>query len=171
MVHLARIRELEWSRRGNRYPLFETRYGPIGVGICKDDFLFPEVARIYAIRGSRLLVHPTVFPEFSDVETRDYRDFYMTMLGARSIESKMFIASANLVGTEGSLTFFGYSAILGPKPGCMNYHIWAGPAGTEEEIVIGTLDLASLANLPAAVSHTIEDRQPETYHHLIETDV
>ncbi len=165
-VHLGRPREVKRYYRGNAYPLFETIYGPIGVDICKD-FCFPEVARIYAIRGVRLLIHPTAFPEFADVESKDYRDFYKTMLGARSIENKMFIASANLVGTEGPLTFIGYSAILGPKLGCMNYHIWAGPAGTEEEIIIATLDLASLAKLPVAINYNIVDRYPETYFHLV----
>lgn len=158
--------ELEWCQKGSSFPVFHTRYGPIGIGICYDNYCFPEVARAYAIQGVRLLLNPTAFPAFADVEAKDYADFYKTMLGARSIENKIFVASADLVGTEGELTFIGCSAILGPKPGCMNYHIWAGPAGTEEEIVIATLDMASLENMPLAINRIIEDRRPETYFHL-----
>lgn len=161
--------ELDWCQKGSDYPLFETRYGPIGIGICYDNYCFPEVPRSYAVRGVRLFLNPTAFPAFADVEARDYIDFYKTTLGARSIENKMFIASADLVGTEGELTFIGASVILGPKLGCMNYHIWAGPAGTEEEIVLATLDLASLENMPLAINGIIQDRRPETYFHLCST--
>lgn len=159
--------ELRWCQKGENYPVFETRYGPMGVGICYDDYCFPEVARIYRLSGVRLLAHPTAFPEFADVKAKDYRDFYKTTLGARSIENQMFIASANLVGAQGELTFFGYSAIFGPKLGSINYHVWAGPAGTEEEIVMAKLDLESLQHMPSAVSTILQDRRPETYSPLI----
>lgn len=150
-----------WATPGSEYPLIETPWGPIGVGICYDDYCFPEVARIYAVRGARILLNPTAFPEFPDAT--DYRDFCKTTLGARAIDNHMFVASANLVGTEGLLTFFGYSAIFGPKPGQMNYHIYAGPCGTEEEVVMATLNLASLENLGVGTRTMFEDRHPETY--------
>lgn len=165
-VHMP-VDELPMCHRGNNYPIFETRYGPIGIGICYDTYCFPEVARIYATRGVRLLANVTAFPEFADVEAKDYRDFYRTTLGARSIENQMFVASANLVGVEGELSFFGYSAIFGPKLGAMNYHFWAGPAGTEEEIVMATLDLESLEHMPSPVSSIFQDRRPETYSSLM----
>lgn len=161
------IWELGWCQKGRNYPVFETRYGPIGVGICYDDYCFPEVARIYRVKGVRLLAHPTAFPEFADVEAKDYRDFYKTTLGARSVENQMFVASANLVGTEGELTFLGYSAIFGPKLGSMNYHLWAGPAGTEEGMVMAKLNLKSLQHMPGAVSTILQDRCPDTYSPLV----
>ena len=168
-VHLGML-EKECFRQGNSFPVFETRYGSIGIGICYDTYCFPEVARVYAVRGVRLFFNPTAFWAFADVGAKDYVDFYKTMLGARSIENKMFVASANLVGTAGELEFFGCSAILGPKQGCMNYRIWAGPAGTEEGIVIATLDLASLKNMPLAINSILEERRPETYLHLCNTE-
>ena len=107
-VHPA-VWEQRWCRKGSKFPTFKTRYGLIGIGICYDDYCFPEVVRAYALKGVRLLLHPTAFPEFADVAAKDYRDFYKTMLGARSVENQIFIASANLVGTEGNLTFIGYN--------------------------------------------------------------
>lgn len=163
-IHLSKPLE-PWAAPGSKYPLIQTPWGPVGVGICYDDYCFPEVPRIYAIRGARLLLHPTAFPEFPDAA--DHRDFYKTMLGARAIENNMFIASANLVGKQGSLTFFGYSAIFGPKPGQMNYHIYAGPAGTKEEIVVASLDLASLEKLGIGVKTILQDRRPETYLSIV----
>jgi len=154
-----------WATPGSEYPLALTPWGPIGVGICYDDFCFPEVARIYAVKGARILLHPTAFPEFADAT--DYRDFWLTALGARAIDNHLFVAGANLVGIEGPLTFFGYSNILGPKPGQMNYHIYAGPLGTKEEMVMATLNLASLENLGIGTKTVFEDRRPSTYLALV----
>jgi len=155
-----------WTTKGEEFPLFETPYGPIGVGICYDTYCFPEVARSYAVRGVRLFFNPTAFPNFPDCE--DYREFYMNALGTRAVENQMFVVSSNIVGECGGVPFFGYSAIFGPKPGCMNYHVFAGPASeTEEEIVLATLDLTSVERLPAAVATILKDRNPEVYIHLV----
>ena len=156
-----------WATPGSEYPLIETPWGPIGVGTCYDNYCFPEVSRVYAVRGARILLHPTAFPEFPDAT--DYRDFYKNTLGVRSIDNHMFVASANSCGTwydysVGKLvTCIGHSAIFGPKPGQMNYYIYAGPCGTEEEIVSATLDLVSLENLVIGTKTVFEDRRPETY--------
>jgi predicted amidohydrolase len=150
-----------WATAGNEYPLIETPWGPVGLGICVEDYLYPEIARIYALGGVRILLHLTAFPEFPDA--KDYREFLKTTLGARAVENNMFVACANLVGVEGTFSFFGYSTIIGPKPGQMNYHIFAGPAGTGEEILTATLDLTSLDRLPIGVRGIFERRRPETY--------
>lgn len=160
-----------WATPGSEYPLIETPWGPIGVGTCYDNYCFPEVSRIYAVRGARILLHPTAFPEFPDA--KDYRDFYKSTLGVRAIDNHMFVVSANLCGTwydysaGEPVTCFGYSAIFGPKPGQQNYHIYAGPCGIKEEIVIATLDLASLKNLVMGTRTMFEDRRPETYFPLV----
>lgn len=150
-----------WATRGTEYPLMETPWGPIGVCICYDGYCYPEVARTYAVRGARLLLHATFQPEFPDAA--DSVDFCKTMLGARAIENNMFVASANAAGKQGLMTSIGRSAIYGPKPGHMIYHLYAGPAGTGEEIVMATLDLASLENLPIGINTILQDRRPETY--------
>lgn len=154
-----------WAAKGKTFQLFETPYGPFGIGICYSTYCFPEVARSYAVRGARLFLNPTAFPNFPDCE--DYRDFYRTMLKARAAENSMFVASANIVGKSGGVPFFGYSSIIGPKPGHMNAVIFAGPAGeTAEEIVLASLNLTSPDHLPQAVNTILRDRNPEVYGHL-----
>ncbi len=42
---------------GNEYPVFETRFGTVGLMICYDGF-FPEVARRLAVNGAEVIAWP-----------------------------------------------------------------------------------------------------------------
>jgi predicted amidohydrolase len=42
---------------GREYPVFETRFGKVGMMICYDGF-FPEVARALTIRGAEVIAWP-----------------------------------------------------------------------------------------------------------------
>ncbi len=155
-----------WAAKGKEFNIFETPYGPIGIGICYSTYCFPETARAYAVKGVRLFLNPTAFPEFPDCD--DFREFYMTTLGCRAIENSMFIASSNMVGLVSGVPFFGYSGIFGPKPGKMSYHVFAGPASEKkEEIVNASLNLRNREFLPSAVATILEDRNPEVYKDLV----
>ena len=167
-VHVGADTELAWCTKGDSFPLFETTYGPVGIGICYDNYCYPEVARAYALRGARLLLNPTAFNIFDDTTKEDLLAYYDTTLGARCIENKLFLASANLVGCEAGVEFCGRSAIFGPRSGCSHYHIWGGPAGEEEEVVIATLDLSIRENLPTPTQNIFRDRRPDTYSQLCE---
>ena len=152
--------------RGKTFPLFETPYGPIGIGICYDTYCFPEVCRNYAARGVRLYCNLTAVP--SGLQCSDEADLYMTMLKARSIENQLFIATAGLVGKErieqlGEVTFLGLSVIVGPQAERSSCHVYAGPAGeVKEEIVMTELDLSVKSSSPL-VSNILSHRHPEIY--------
>jgi predicted amidohydrolase len=155
-----------WASNGKEYPIFETRYGPIAVGICWELYCFPEVARIYAVKGARLMMNLTAAPGFGNV--KDTQDFMVAQLRARAQENGLFIVSSDLVGIEGELPFAGYSVILGPQKGLMMSKIYAGPAsGTEEEILMATLDLSIQEERPPGVAPTFQCRQPQTYLPLV----
>ncbi|MBI2869930.1 MAG: carbon-nitrogen hydrolase family protein, partial [Chloroflexi bacterium] len=51
---------------GRELPVFETRYGIIGVQICRDFWLYPEQTRILVLKGARLIVNPTASPKGAD---------------------------------------------------------------------------------------------------------
>lgn len=163
-VHLFKPVD-SWAEPGEYYPLIHTPWGPIGIGICRDNYCYPEVARVYRVMGARIHLNLTAFPKFPDVE--DYVDFYMTMLGARALENAMFIASANMVGRQGELEYFGHSMVVGPKPGKMNYHVYAGPLGEEEGMATATIDLSWLNDLCIGLRGILEDRKPNTYIPLV----
>lgn len=56
-VCLPRTEIEEGFQPGHEYPVFETRFGKVGMMICYDGF-FPEVARELSIRGAEVIAWP-----------------------------------------------------------------------------------------------------------------
>ncbi len=64
---------------------------PVGLSICYD-LRFPELYRILALGGARVLVVPAAFTE------RTGRDHWEVLLRARAIENQAFMVAAGLLG-------------------------------------------------------------------------
>ncbi|HLC25351.1 MAG TPA: carbon-nitrogen hydrolase family protein [bacterium] len=124
-------------RAGDRLPVFETRYGPVGIQTCSNMWMFPELSRILALKGARLILTPTASPSGPGKPF-----FLVQQTGARATENGVFTASANLVGKEVNLSYYGHSTIAGPAHPRMA-HIFA-EAGEEEEIISATLNFEQL---------------------------
>ena len=130
---------------GNRVPVFETRYGPIGIQICADFWVFPELSRILMLKGARIIINSTASMNMPG------RPFYITsMTAARATENMVYTASANLVGKERTLSYYGHSTIAGPAFPRFS-HIYA-QAEDKEEIISATLSFARLHRFREAVS-------------------
>ena len=86
-------------------PVVETPAGRIGLMICFD-WLFPETARILALKGAQVIAHPSNL----------VLDYCQRAMYCRCIENAVFVITANRIGTEDragrSLTFTGASQIL-----------------------------------------------------------
>jgi predicted amidohydrolase len=93
--------------RGDRMPIFETPVGRIGVEICFDIF-FPEISKLYALEGADMILCISASPSVT-------REYFEKLLPARAIENTVFIAYANLVGTEQNMTFWGGNQLIGPR--------------------------------------------------------
>lgn len=139
-LHLAplpRFTETLCFTPGNEIPVFETRYGILGVLICFDFYFYPEIARIMTLKGADLLVNTS-----ASVTGPGKPFFIVQQTGCRATENCVYAASANLVGKELSNTYYGHSVIAGPltpKPA----FIFA-EGGETEEIVSATLSLKRL---------------------------
>ena len=130
---------------GNSVPVFATRYGPIGIQICADFWVFPELSRILMLKGALIIVNSTASM------TMPGRPFYMTsMTAARATENMVYTASANLVGEERTLSYYGYSTIAGPAFPRFS-HIYA-QAEDKEEIISATLSFDKLHRFREAVA-------------------
>lgn len=139
-VHIAPppiFTETKCFRGGSNVPVFETRFGPVGVQICADFWVFPELSRILMLKGARVIIN------CSGSFSAPGRPYYLRQqTGARATENMAYTATANLTGRENTKSYYGHSTIAGPAyPRFV--HIFA-QAGEEEEIVSATLNFEKL---------------------------
>jgi len=85
-------------------PVLDFRGQKFGVMICFDWF-FPEMARSLALRGAQIILHPSnlVLP------------WCQKAMLTRSVENRVFTATANRTGVDRDLSFSGLSQVTSPK--------------------------------------------------------
>ena len=129
----------------------------IGIMICFD-WLFPESARILALKGAQIICHPAnlVLP---------YCQYAMPV---RCLENRIFSITANRVGTEQRgqkrpLTYTGKSLIVDPIG-----KVLAQLTDTEVGTVTVEIDpeRANDKNI-TEYNHVLDDRRPELYTPLL----
>jgi predicted amidohydrolase len=87
-------RESELEEPGDEIVLSQTADGvELGLSICYD-LRFPELYRILAVRGARVLVLPAAFTLATT------RDHWETLVRARAIENQAFVVAANQYGAH-----------------------------------------------------------------------
>ncbi|MET0360778.1 MAG: carbon-nitrogen hydrolase family protein [Sphingobium sp.] len=167
-IHLPG-KEAMWAARGNDAFIFDTPWGPMGLGICYDTYFFPEICRAYAAMGARLYLNPTAVPIFPH-----WRDLYYTTLKARVLENACYIASANLVGDDKDCGFGGGSLVVGPGEGPINATYYADAIEDREALIITTIDLSRVdavrQMLPIYTDNPLTgtpDWRPEIYERLL----
>jgi predicted amidohydrolase len=80
----------------------------LGIATCYD-LRFPEIFRIQALAGDRVLAIPSAFRE------RTGRDHWEVLLRTRAIENQCYVVAANQIGIDGrGVSYFGRSMIVDP---------------------------------------------------------
>jgi predicted amidohydrolase len=121
-----------------------------GLAVCYD-LRFPELFRILALRGARVLTLPSAFT------TATGRDHWEVLLRARAIENQAFVLAPNQVGTAPPhFDSFGHSAIVDP----WGRVLASAPAG--ECFVAADLDLAAQEDVRESLP-SLANRRPATY--------
>jgi len=100
--------EGEWATPGEKPLVFDTEWGPVGISICYDTYIFPELIRYSRGKGARLHINCTAnFAElWDDVPFRELLEAYVLV-------NQMFIASAGLCGKGRHKTYIGGSSVIG----------------------------------------------------------
>jgi predicted amidohydrolase len=122
---------------GTELPIFETRYGPIGIQICAAFWIIPEYTRILCHKGARIIFNCT---GSNDGPGKIERMPQVT--STRGNESFVYAVSANLVGKERTISYYGHICIAGayfPR----GTHTFS-EGGESEEIVSATLSFDNL---------------------------
>jgi predicted amidohydrolase len=121
-----------------------------GLTICYD-LRFPELHRILAVRGARLITVPAAFT------TATGRDHWEVLLRARAIENAVFVLAPGQVGkAPPHFDSYGRSAIVDP------WGVVLATAPDEECFVAADLDLAAQDRIRAALP-ALANRRPQAY--------
>lgn len=137
-LHLGIPLETDRFTPGDALPVFHTDLGPIGLQICYDFYMGPELSRVLAMKGARLLVNPTGRSALPRA-----REHLEQVTNVRAHENLVAAASANRVGTShGPPAWAGGSVIAATRfPG---FPATLAKAGSEEEVITATIDFAEM---------------------------
>ena len=132
--------ETSWADNGEDPLLFDTPWGPVGVGICYDIFEYPELTRYYRAKGARLVLNPCAVPNNAGKHQNE-------SLRAAVVQSQVYIAVANVFGPDADLMFQGGSGVVGPGDLCFGYAQFCGkPLGARHanqgDMYMATIDLS-----------------------------
>jgi deaminated glutathione amidase len=144
-------RESDLEDPGDEVVLSESAQGvPLGMTICYD-LRFPELYRILAVRGARVMVVPAAFT------LPTTRDHWEVLLRARAIENQGFVVAANQIGLHpGGQRSGGRSMIVDP------WGVVLAQAEDREGHIVADLDLERQLEIRAQLP-SLANRRPSAY--------
>ena len=123
---------------------------PLGMTVCYD-LRFPELYRILALRGARVLLVPAAFTMTTT------RDHWETLLRARAIENQAFVIAANAIGEYlPGRVVGGRSMIIDP------WGVVLAQAGDGPCAIVAELDLERQARVREQLP-SLANRRPAAY--------
>jgi predicted amidohydrolase len=134
-VHLGQEESLYFSA-GDELCVFDTEYGPIGCMTCFDR-QFPEMARVLALRGARLILNASA---------GGYGEWNDALLRTRAYENKSFLLFAH---PQDGLVIDPFGDLIGRK-------------GQDEMVLVRDIDLHLVDVLRSAECARFQD-VPELY--------
>jgi len=150
-----------YFKAGNSdYPVHNIAGHRIGLPTCYDQW-FPELSRIYGLKGSEILVYPTAIGGEPTAPGFDSQPMWQKVMVAQGIMSNNFIIAINRIGCENDLQFYGSSFISTPTG-----EILAQAPRGEAAVMVAELDFSERA-LWGRLYPFAQQREPATYHHLI----
>jgi predicted amidohydrolase len=143
-------RESEFERPGAEPVVAQVGELTAGLTVCYD-LRFPELFRILALRGARLIAVPSAFTLATG------RDHWEVLLRARAIENQLFVLAPNQVGeAPPHYSSFGRSLIADP------WGVVLATAPDEECFVAAELDFDALERVRESLP-SLANRQPGAY--------
>ena len=156
-IHIPQIplwEERYYFSSGNHgFPVFKTKFAPIGIQICWDNF-FPEGARILALKGAKILFSPTAAAFASQRR-------WKTVISSNAIVNGIFIFRVNRVGSEEKQDFYGSSFCISPEGELLDK-----PTGMKDSIALIEIDLENIDKIRKEWPF-FKDRRPNSYEEIL----
>ena len=145
----------------SNYPVHTVANHRVGLPTCYDQW-FPELSRIYGLKGTEMLIYPTAIGAEPTAPGFDSQPMWQTVMVAQGILCNQFIIAINRVGTENGLEFYGSSFISNPMG-----KILAQAPRHEAAVLVAELDFSE-RDLWGRLFPFPEQRQPQSYQDLIQ---
>ncbi|MDF1758530.1 MAG: hydrolase [Legionellaceae bacterium] len=142
------------------YPVHTILSHKFGLPTCYDQW-FPELSRIYSLKGTEVIVYPTAIGAEPTEPGFDSQPMWQKVMVAQGIMSNNFIIAVNRVGIEDGLEFYGSSFISNPMG-----EILVEAPRNESAVLVAKLDF-SKRNLWGRLFPFSQQRQPDTYQELV----
>jgi predicted amidohydrolase len=166
-MHLA-PGEFDATLPGNLgYPVFECDFGRVAIGICMD-IHYPEMWRIYALKGADVLLFPTMCLDYTG-------DHIESIVNARAIDNQVYLVSSHFIQYPFlSGRSMGHSRIVDP------YGRTLADTSHRPGLAFADVDLdagfetwytgAMKEEFPTLKECYLGMRRPDTYHEIIELE-
>jgi len=155
-IHVPQIplwEERYYFSSGNHgFPVFRTKFAPIGIQICWDNF-FPEGSRILALKGAKILFCPTAAAFASQRK-------WETVISSNAVANGVYSFRVNRVGSEEKQDFYGRSFCISPEGELLDK-----PTGMKDSIALVEIDLKHIEQIRKEWPF-LKDRKPETYREI-----
>jgi predicted amidohydrolase len=139
--------ESEWASKGDKPMVFDTKWGPVGLTICYDTYLYPELIRYARASGARLHINITACSRLV------YNNVPLQLnLEANARMNYINIATASISGSDKINEFTGGSSIIGSSlenKKDITYYAgepFNGPDKNTEKVYTAALDLSIVDN-------------------------
>lgn len=130
-------------------PVFDIGACRIGMLVCFD-WLFPEAWRVLALKEADIICHPSnlVLPGLAQ-----------QAVPVHALINRLYIVTANRIGSEGDLTYTGMSTIADPRG-----QVLAQASRTHPEVSRARIDInLARAKDITARNNLLTDRRPQEY--------
>ena len=142
----------------DQFPVHEVAGLKTAVPTCYDQW-FPELSRIYALKGAEFIFYPTAIGSEPDAPELDTAVSWQTVMRGQAIANGVFIAAANRVGQE-DVTFYGSSFICDPMG-----NILAQASRDKTDLIMAELDSAVFEQW-RYLFPLLRQRRPDVYGKL-----
>lgn len=144
-IHLfAPMNETRFLSPGNEAPVFPLPWGNTALAICYD-LRFPELFRLYTLKGAEIIFIPAHWPE-SRIE------YWRLFLRARATENQVFVIGCNRTKNE----FGGWSGAYSPRGKAIV------EGDKEETLLLAPIDMDEVSRAREEFP-ALKDRRPEIY--------
>lgn len=147
-------RESDTKKPGERIVVCNTDFCKVGLSICYD-MRFPEIYRIMALMGAKLIFVPANYTMFTG------KDHWECILKTRAIENQCYIVAPAQIGKKPAFQAYGRSMVINP------WGITTACAEDRETIIYAEIDPDYVEQIRNQLP-SLKNRHPSAYSWPIE---